>query len=252
MTSPYGSGQPSRHSHKSLEDTRRPAGGSQRSRLKSPRLWIGLSAIALCGLTAALILVAAGGTHQAASSSSPMPGTTSGRANPADGTVPNGVKTAKDKVISAAKLAENGGAISVPTSARSSVASWQSGTGGRDLTKVSSRLGAALQAGDFRQYSSMKHACAQLASSVAAASAGPPIPDARMQELYAKALAELAKGAADCQTAISVKLEDTSVHTHVNATLVNLSTSELSAGATEVYRSTAEIEIVSRQRTGGK
>ena len=150
--------------------------------------------------------------------------------------------------MSAAKLAENGGAISLPASMQSSVASWHSGAGGRDLTAVSSRLGAALQAGDFRQYSSMKRACSKLASSVRTATAGPSIPDAALQTVYVAALTELAKGAADCQTAISVKLRDMSIETHVNKTLLNLSTSELSAGARDVFRSTAEIEIVSRQK----
>jgi hypothetical protein len=248
LTSPNQPDQPSRDNYEPLEDTRRPAGRSHRSRSKSSRPWIGLSAIALMGLTAVLISVATGGTHQAAPSGSSVPRAAPGRTNSTGGAVLNGTSTAKGKVISAAKLAENGGAISLPTSMQSSVASWQSGAGGRDLTAVSSRLGAALQAGDFRQYSSMKYACGQLASSVATATAGPPIPDAAMQKLYATALTELSKGAADCQTAISVKPEDTSVETRVDTALLNLSTSKLSVGATDVFRSTAEIEIVSRQR----
>ena len=155
----------------------------------------------------------------------------------------------KGKVISAAKLAEDGGALSLPTSMQSRVASWQSGPGGRDLTAVSSRLGQALQASGIRQYTSMKSACTQLASSVATAEAGPQIPDAAMQNLYAKALAELAKGAADCRTAISVaSTGDETTQAHVDTTMLHQATSELSAGATDVFRATAEIQIVSRQQ----
>lgn len=254
VTSPDQQGKPSRDKREPLDDTRQLAGRSRRSRHRRARLWIGLSVIAVVGLAGALISVAVGGTHQDASSGSSLPGATSGTTNSAPGTtnstggtVPKGTSTAKGKVISAAKLAENGGAISLPTSMQSQVASWQSGPGGRDLAAVSSKLGAALQAGGIRQYAQMKYACGQLASSVATAEAGPQIPDAAMQKLYTKALTELTKGAADCQTAISVKPQDESVETHVDAAMLNLSTSELSAGATDVFRSTAEIEIISRQ-----
>ena len=131
---------------------------------------------------------------------------------------------------------------------KSELINWQSGSGGRHLTAVSSGLGDALQAAGIRQYAPMKHACAQLAGSVATAEAGPQIPDAAMQKLYTKALTELAKGAADCQTAISSKPSgDETVAAHVDTTMLHQSMSELSAGATDIFRSTAEIEILSRQ-----
>jgi hypothetical protein len=70
-----------------------------------------------------------------------------------------------------------------------------------------------------------------------------------MQMLYAKALAELAKGTADCQMAISSKPSGVeSVAVHVDPTLLHQSVSELSAGATDVFRSTAEITILGQQR----
>ena len=129
------------------------------------------------------------------------------------------------------------------------VASWQSGSGGRDLTAVSSGLGQTLQASGVRQYSSMRFACTQLASSVATAKAGPQIPDAAMQILYAKALDELAKGASDCRTAISVRPDgDETTEAHVDTAMLHLATSAVSAGATDVFRSTAEIQIASRQQ----
>ncbi len=136
----------------------------------------------------------------------------------------------------------------MPTSMHSSAVNWQSGPGGTDLAAVSSQLGDALQAAGIRQYLSMKHACAQLAGSVATAEAGPQIPDVAMQKLYTKALAELAKGAADCRTAISTTPSGgESVETHLDATMLRVSMSELAAGARDVFRSTAEIEIISRQ-----
>jgi hypothetical protein len=69
-----------------------------------------------------------------------------------------------------------------------------------------------------------------------------------MQRVYEKALAKLAKGAAECQAAISLTQDgDESLHVHVNATLLNQSISELAAGSRDIFRSTAEIEIVSRR-----
>jgi hypothetical protein len=70
-----------------------------------------------------------------------------------------------------------------------------------------------------------------------------------MQKLYAKALAELARGAANCRSAVSSKTSgDETVATHIDPTLLRLSISQLAAGARDVFRSTAEIEIASRQR----
>ena len=66
-------------------------------------------------------------------------------------------------------------------------------------------FGDALQAGADRQYFEMKSACIQLTHGVSTAEAGPQIPVAAMQMLYGKALAELAKGAADCQAAITIE-----------------------------------------------
>lgn len=224
---------------------------SPRSRFKIGRLWIGLSVIAVLGLSAALITYATGGPKQAASSgSSASGGTAPGAAgSTGGGTAPGGgTSKAKGKVISAAKLAEKGGALSVPTSMQSRIASWQSGPGGRDLTAVSSRLGNALQAAGVKQYASMRYTCTQLAGNVVTAGAGPQIPDTAMQSLYTKALTELAKGAADCRTAISVKPSgDESTQANVATAMLHQSISELSAGATDIFRATAEIEIISRQ-----
>jgi hypothetical protein len=250
MTSQNQPDPPTRGNHNLPKETQQFAGRSPRSRITIRRLWVGLSVIALVGLSAGLIIFATGGTKQAASSgSSGSNGTAVGTASSTGGTTGrSGTSVAKGKVISAAKLAEKGGALSLPKSMQSHVASWQSGSGGRELTAVSSQFGSALQAAGIKQYSLMRHACTQLTGSVAAAQAGPQIPNTAMQKLYAKALTELAKGATDCRTAISLSASgDETVQAHVNSTMLHQATSELSAGATDVYRSTAEIAIVSRQ-----
>jgi hypothetical protein len=262
MTDPDQQG-PSTDNGKPPADSHQDAARSSRFRHRPS--WVWLSVIALLGLSAALLSYGIGGTHQAASSGSPtVPAEVAGTAVSASGgaapkvtgtatstsgaAAPKVTSKAKSGVISAAKLAENGGAVSPPTNTNSELINWQSGSGGKHLTAVSSGLGGALQAAGIRQYAPMKHACAQLAGSVASAEAGPQIPVAAMQTLYAKALAELAKGAADCQMAISfTHTGDESLAAHVDPTLLRQSVSELSVGAKDVFRSTAEIAILSRQ-----
>ena len=113
---------------------------------------------------------------------------------------------------------------------------------------MSSLFGTALQQRGLRQYSLMKETCTQLAHSVSAAQAAPPIPVAAMQTLYRSALAELTKGAADCQAAITVRQDGVeNQEVHVGASLLQQSVSELAVGARDIFRSTAEIEIASRQ-----
>jgi hypothetical protein len=262
MTSQNEPGPPAEDTQNQPEETQQFTGRS-RAKSRSPwsrftigRLWIGLSVIVVLGLAAGLITYATGGTKPAASGGSPgspgssqAGGTALGTAGSTGGTAPKGgTSTAKGKVVSATKLAQQGGALSPPTSKQGSVASWQSGAGGRDLAAVSNWLGDALQAGGIKQYSSMKTGCTRLASSVTAAQAGPQIPDATMQKVYATALTELEKGAADCRTAISVSPNgEETVQAHVVTATLHRATTELSTGATDIFRSTAEIEILSRQ-----
>ncbi len=270
MTNQDESGKSPQDNHDPLDETQQLNDTSARSRRKSGRLWIGLSVVVLAGVAAASLYIALDGTHptagsqaaaspaaagqaaagQAAANGSATRAASPGKTGPSGSTTPpKGTGTTKGKVISAAKLAEQGGALSLPANMQGSVASWQSGPGGRDLTAVSNRLGQALQASGIRQYSPMKSACAQLASSVAAAKAGPQIPQAAMQNLYAQALTELAKGAADCQQAISIApTGDETTQAHVDTAALGKATSEISAGATDVFRSTAEIQIASRQQ----
>lgn len=205
-----------------------------------------LSLIALTAASAALIaIVSSGGSRQASSSSSanrPGPGTI-----PASSAPSSAVGPAKSNIPSTAKVAENAGALMVPASMRRRVMTWQFGRGGTRLAAVSSLYGIALQERALRQYPQMKSTCVQLARSVRAAQGGPPIPVAAMQTLYGKALAELAQGAADCQAAIRVRPGDESVTFHLNAVLLSQSVSDLAAGSRDIFGSTAEIEIMSRQ-----
>ena len=221
-------------------------------------LWITLSVVAAAGLSAALIGVATGGGAHPGTSGGPpagpgaAPGITSGssqsgRSHAAH--APKGTSTSKNAVTSAAQLAAGGGALTLPSGMKNSAVSWASGPGGKDLAAVSARYGNALQAAGIRQYSAMRYACIQLARSVPVAQNGPQIPDIAMQKLYATALGELARGAADCQSAISSEpAGDETMQTRENLALLHRSLSELTAGARDTFRATAEIEIASRQR----
>ena len=255
------SNEPPQEAHESLRDTRRrPVGRFSLPRNKRTWLWLILSLIALAGVA----LAVAGGNHQATSGGTSA---ATGGAPAAPGSIkasqgnqapnssskasrvnqtPNSSKP-KGKVPSAAQVAESGGALSLPANMQSRVVAWQSGPGGTHLAAVTHLFGDALQAGADRQYFEMKSACIQLTHGVSTAEAGPQIPVAAMQMLYGRALAELAKGAADCQAAITMKPEDEDVGTKVNATMRQQAESELAAGARDIFRSTAEIEIASRQ-----
>ena len=251
------SNQPSQETHELLRHTRRRSAG----RFPLPRnrgtwFWIMVSLIALAGVA----LIVGGRSHQATSgnsSAATTPGSTSAAAGGAPATAgsskasqvnhpPNSISKAKGKVPTAAQAAENGGAIRLPVGV-SRVIVWHSGSGGKYLATVTRLFGNALQAGGERQYMQMRIACTQLTHGVSTAEAGPQIPVAAMQMLYGKALAELAKGAADCQAAITVQRQAEDLGTKVNATMRQRAASELAAGARDIFRSTAEIEIASRQ-----
>jgi hypothetical protein len=260
MTDPGQLGQASDDSSELAQEAHEPSRDTQQqptARFSLPRnkgAWLGitLSLIALAAVSAALIaVVGRGGSHQATSSTSGATGTAPGTipAAPVTPAPSSGVSKAKDgKVPSAAQVAESGGALSLPANMQSQVVTWQFGRGGTGLTAVSSLFGTALQERALRQYPLMRSTCAQLARSVPTAQAGPPIPVVAMQALYVKALAELAKGAADCQAAISVTPNgDEALTVHVNAAVLNQSVAEVAAGSKDIFRSTAEIEIVSRQ-----
>ena len=204
-----------------------------------------VSLIALAGVAMAV----GGGSHKATtggtSAATGGAPTALGSSTPSQvNQPPNSISKAKGKVATAAQAAKSGGALSPPASMQSRVIAWHHGTGGKYLAAVTRLFGNALQAGGARQYTQMRTACTQLTRSVSTAEAGPQIPVAAMQMLYGKALAELANGAADCQAAITVKSAGTkSTGTTVNAAMRQQAASELAAGARDIFRSTAEIEI---------
>ena len=257
MTSEDQPGQPTQDDHDPVEETQglddlfsgsRRKSRSPRGKRKSRWIGIGLSLAVLAGVAAAIVAITTTGTHQVAASSSAQPGANgwharvrewwrgSERQQPGEG--------------------RSGHTRQARPRGRSAQPAEESAKPGHQLALRSRRYPADRRverawhciAGSWRPaVSPMRHACAQLAASVATAKAGPPIPIATMQEVYAKALSELAKGAAACNSAISVKSGDESVEIHLDSSLLHQSVSELSVGATDVFRSTAEIEIISRQ-----
>ena len=198
------------------------------------------------GTSAAPSSIKASPVNQAPNSRGTSAARSSIKASPVN-QAPNSSSKAEGKFPSAALVAESGGALSLPANMQSRVISWQSGPGGTRLAAVTRLFGDALQAGGIRQYVEMKYFCTQLAHSVSTAEAGPQIPVAAMQTAYGQALAELAKGAWDCQAAISVRSDGEDQQAAVTARLFGQSKSELAAGARDIFRSTAEIEIASRQ-----
>jgi hypothetical protein len=118
---------------------------------------------------------------------------------------------------------------------------WDAGPGGQALAAVGEQMGTAMQSAGLKQYAQMKLACAQLASDIGAARAEPPIPDAAMQRLYAKALTGLSRAAADCHATISIHVDDESTDVHLNRPLLNRSRLEFAAASKKLYRATGEI-----------
>jgi hypothetical protein len=104
-------------------------------------------------------------------------------------------------------------------------------------------MGDAMQDAGTKVYPAMKLSCTVLASDIRTARAGPPIPDAAMQQEYGRALAGLSRAAVSCQHAIwtTGEGEDTAVHVH--NTLFNLSRAEFAAGSKMLYAATADIRM---------
>jgi hypothetical protein len=121
---------------------------------------------------------------------------------------------------------------------------WEAGPGGKTLAVVVDQMGTAMQTAGLKQYANMRLACAQLASEISAAQAGPTIPDTAMQRLYAKALNGLSRAAADCRAAISVHVDGEDVNVHVNNALLNQSRAEFAVASKKLYRATGEIDAL--------
>jgi hypothetical protein len=139
-------------------------------------------------------------------------------------------------------------AAPLPPRVSASLRSWAAGPGGAALARVSGPLGTCAQAGGLQLYHVMEQACTQLSAAVAAAGAGPPIPDAAMQHRFARALATLAGAASHCRAAISVHSGGgEQATTTVNRALLRHARAELAAGASELYLATSQIKLPSRR-----
>jgi hypothetical protein len=123
---------------------------------------------------------------------------------------------------------------------------WEAGPGGKALAAVEDQMGTAMQYAGLKLYAGMRLACAQLASDVSTAQAGPPIPDNAMQRLYAKALAGLARATAGCHAAISIHASGEDVATHVRGPLLNRLRVEFAAMSKQLYQATGEIGSLHR------
>ena len=167
-------------------------------------------------------------------------GAASTAAGQADG-VPAGGGQAGGVTGSAALTKLGSTALPLPKKLQPAVARWDA-HGNKALAALSVQFGTVLQSAGVKQYVPMKMACVRLATEAAALRAGPPIPDAAMQGLYAKALADFAQGAAACKAAVSEwRIGDETVDTRVNPAQLHRSLSLIAAGATDLYRATAEI-----------
>jgi hypothetical protein len=160
--------------------------------------------------------------------------------------LPPGAKAST--VGGAAAVARAAGALPLPKRLTAKAIAWRAGRGGALLAAVSREYGSVTQAGGMRQYATMRFNCEELASGASAAKAGPRIPDPAMQKLYSRALSELATAAANCKAAISQRPDgDESLQTHEDPRLFRLANTELSAGAGDLYRATAEIQAAGRR-----
>ena len=228
------------------------AGHHSRSR-KRVRLALVPSVLLVIVVSAAVAYLLGTSGSRPAAASTPLtpPSTLAGL--PPDSTAPHpgtpqtGTQASAQSGTAAAS-APSGGALPLPPAQKTQATAWAAGSGGAELAAVSSHLGQAMQAGGTRRYVEMRTACGRLASDVKTAQAGPPIPEAAMQALYAKALADLAMGATNCQAAVSQQTDGGEyILAHVNTAILHQSTAALVAGARELFQATAEIQTAGRQ-----
>jgi hypothetical protein len=229
---------------------------------RPPRwLWITASVIALASLISGVVYAATSSSPGLAASGAGTGGSGVGTTTPGAGAAASAslrpgssASTAQAKgrsaiaePRSAAALGLTAGALALPGNLKTAAANWYAGRGGTALTVVSTQAGTVTQAGSVREYAEMKSACSALAADVKTAQAAPPIPEAAMQALYAKALSSLATGAADCMNAISDHPDadgDEQVLTQENPALLGQSTGELQVGAKYLFQATAEIKAL--------
>jgi hypothetical protein len=107
-------------------------------------------------------------------------------------------------------------------------------------------MGTAMQSAGLKLYAAMRLACVQLASDISTAQAGPPIPDAAMQRLYARALAGLSRAAPDCRAAITMGGDGEDLSAEVHGSLLTRSRAEFAVASAKLYRATGEIDSLHR------
>jgi hypothetical protein len=211
--------------------------------------WIAVSVMVLAGVTASIVYLTTTGNSQpdafgTGTTASAGP-TGLNSAAPAT-SVPAQAGTATPGPKSAAALGLAAGALNLPEKSKAQAAKWDRGRGGAALAVVSEQVGAVTQAGSLRQYATMKASCSALAADVRTAQSAPPIPQAAMQALYAKALTNIAAGAQDCVKAITVRPDgEEQVRTNQDQAMLRQSAAELQAGAKNLFRATTEIKALS-------
>ena len=243
MTSPDGPQEPQEPQPDGQpQEAIRPAGP-----LRRHWLWIALAAaVAVAGYAAAN--VDGGGNARPAAgvnASAPAgPGATGSTGGPPRGAIPNPDAT---EPVPAAIPSPAGAATSTSThlsrKKAASLARWKAGRGGAAFSLLSAQMGDAMQSGGLRLYPTMRVACTKVSTAVTAARAGPPIPDAAMQRRYIRALAALARAAADCRAGISVHPygdEDTRIGVHPRA--LRRSRAEFATGARDLFLATGKIK----------
>lgn len=235
-------------------------GGSRRM------LLIGLVVLLLAGAAAAAVLSASGGSqdgyaagpsrsgsqaaHAVGAGSSPAVTKTrsAGSAVTKTGTAQPGSRRSS-RAFTGADVTSKGvtkSALRWPRQLQRQMQRWRAGPGGAALATVETQMGNAMQAAGLKMYVPMRMACGSLASGIAAAQAGPPIPYEAMQQLYARVLAGVSRAAADCQAAISTHGDGEDVNAHLNRGLLYQSREEFAAISGKLYRATAEIQALGR------
>lgn len=139
------------------------------------------------------------------------------------------------------------GPVALNPGSPSQVAAWKAGSGGTTLAEITANVGTVLMTHDARQFVQMKRVCVSLAAEVKTAGSAPAIPDPAMQNMYDKALASLAAGAANCQAAVSSHQEgDEDLITSTNSSVMATAMSQLDVGTRDLYIATWKIKALKK------
>jgi hypothetical protein len=204
-------------------------------------------------VSAAATLVVLGGVLIAINSGGSAPGPISGGSSRSLGNADPAIKsfTPAHRSSSSNTPESAVAALKVPHALATVLAKWDAGPGGAVLAQVSADLGDALQASGVSQFGPMKQACASLATAVARAQTGRPIPNANIQRSYGQALTQLARAAAKCGAGISLyPTDDQGLQARENPTILHRAESELTAGAKDLDQATVDISAVRNRASG--